>query len=302
MDQLESMSVFVAVVQAGSFSEASRKLRMPLPTVSRKVAELEAHLNAKLLLRTTRKLALTEVGEPYVAACRRILEEVAEAERGASGEYGAPRGDLVLTAPIVFGRLHVLPVTAEFLQAYPDVNVRLLLTDRLLDLIDEHLDLAVRIGDLPDSRLVAIRVGGVRRVVCGSPAYFAARGVPETPDDLAKHDCVTFAGLPGPETWAFGVGRTIRPVRTNSRLVVNTAEAAIDAAVAGVGLTRVLSYQVREWVKARRLTIALSSFEPQPVPVSLVYTGEDLIPRKLRAFLEFATQRLKARLRTTTRG
>ena len=159
MNRLDSMSVLVAVVEAGSLSAASRKLKMPLPTVSRKVSELETHVGARLLIRSTRKLTLTEAGEAYVAACRRILEDVAEAERGASGEYSAPKGELTVTAPIVFGRVHVLPVTAEFLKAYPDVDVRLVLADRLLNLQDEHLDVALRIGELPDSSLVAMRVG-----------------------------------------------------------------------------------------------------------------------------------------------
>ena len=159
MDRFESMSVLVAVVEAGSFSGAGRQLRMPVPTVSRKVAELEGHLQARLLVRSTRKLALTEAGESYLVACRRILEELGEAERGAAGEYHTPRGELTLTAPIVYGRLHVLPVVTDFLAVYPEVDVRLVLSERPLDLIDEHMDLAVRIGELPDSRLTAQRIG-----------------------------------------------------------------------------------------------------------------------------------------------
>ena len=179
MDRIDSMSVFVAVVAAGSFSAASRELRMPLPTVSRKVAEIESHLNAKLLVRSTRKLVLTEAGQAYVEDCKRILEAVAEAERTASGQYNAPQGELTITAPIVFGRLHVLPV-ADFIRGYARVDVRLLLTDRTLNLVDDRLELAVRIGTLPDSRLVASKIGQIRRVVCASTRYLghAARRKP----------------------------------------------------------------------------------------------------------------------------
>lgn len=296
MDRLAAMSVFVAVVEAGSFSGAGRRLRMPVPTVSRKVAELEAQLAARLLTRSTRKLALTETGAAYLAACKRILEEVAAAERGASGEYRAPRGELAITAPIVFGRLHVLPVVAEFLQLYPEVNIRLMLTDRSLHLLDEHLDLAIRVGELPDSSLVATRLGTLRRVVCASPQYLLKHGTPQQPEDLANHECVSFAGLTGPDAWAFGSSRDEQSVGIRSRLVVNTAEAAVDAAIAGVGLTRVLSYQAAEAVKAGALVIVLQDLEPPALPVNVVYSRQQMLPLKLRAFLDFAAPRLKARL------
>ena len=296
MDRLESMSVLVAVVEAGSFSAAGRQMHMPVPTVSRKVAELESHLKAKLLLRSTRKLTLTEAGKSYVATCKRILEDVAAAERGASGEFRAPIGELVVTAPVVLGRLHLVPVVAEFLSVYPDVNVRLVLTDRALNLVDDHVDLAVRIGELPDSRLIATRIGQVRHVVCASPGYFERHAEPLTPDDLARHQCVTFTALSGSEAWAFRTDRGIRSIRVRSRLVVNTAEAAIDAATAATGLTRVLSYQVAELIKKRQLVTVLKNFEPEPLPVNLVYTGDLVFALKLRAFLDFATPRLRRRL------
>ena len=185
MDRLEAMSLLVTVAESGSLSAASRKLGVPLPTVSRKISELEAHLSTRLLIRSTRRLALTDAGAAYVAAAKRILDEVGEAERAASGEHAAPRGDLVITAPVVFGRLHVLPVIAEFLARWPEIDVRLVLSDRNLHLIDDRVDIAVRIGALADSALVSTRVGAVRRVVCGSPAYFAAHGVPKRPEDLS---------------------------------------------------------------------------------------------------------------------
>ena len=173
MDRLEAMSTLLAAVEAGSLSGASRRLGMPLATVSRKVSELEAHLRTRLVTRTSRRLILTDAGRSYVTACKRILDDIDEAERSAAGEYVMPRGDLVITAPIVFGRLHVLPVLFEFLRAYPDIDIRLVLVDRVVNLQEEHADLAVRIGELPDSSLVAARVGSITRVVCGAPAYFA---------------------------------------------------------------------------------------------------------------------------------
>jgi DNA-binding transcriptional LysR family regulator len=293
MDRLESMSVFVAVVAAGSFSAASRHLRMPLPTVSRKVAEIESHLKAKLLVRSTRKLALTEAGQAYVEDCKRILEAVADAERGASGQYNAPQGELIVTAPIVFGRLHVTPVVTEFLREYERVDVRLLLADRALNLVEDHVDLAVRIGPLPDSRLVASKVGQIRRVVCASPAYLQEHGTPRTPQDLRQHDCVTFSGLTDAGSWSFRGGEA---VRVHSRLSTSTAEAAIDATLAGIGLTCTLSYQIAEAVKAGRLQIVLRKFEPAPLPVSLLYVRESRITAKLRAFIDYAAPRLRARL------
>jgi len=192
MDRFESMAVLVTAVEAGSLSAAARRLGTPLATISRKVAELETHLNTRLLNRTNRRLTLTDAGQSYVAACRRILEEVGEAERAARGEYSAPKGDLLITAPVVLGRLRVLPVVVEFLRAYPEIDIRMMLTDGLVQLVENQVDLAVRIGELPDSSLVATRVGSIRRVVCASPAYFAERGMPNRPDDLAAHSCITY--------------------------------------------------------------------------------------------------------------
>ncbi|AZN96468.1 LysR family transcriptional regulator [Mesorhizobium sp. M9A.F.Ca.ET.002.03.1.2] len=296
MDRLEAMSLFVAAVEAGSLSAAGRRFDIPLATVSRKVSDLERHLKTRLLNRSTRQLTLTDAGYAYLAACRRILDEVGEAERTAAGEYIAPTGELIITAPIVFGRLHVLPVVTGFLAAYPDVAIRLMLADRITQLSEEHIDLAVRIGELPDSSLVATRIGSIRRVVCASPAYLAEHGMPETPRDLAAHSCITFEGLTAPAAWTFATGKTELAVPIRSRLRVNTAEAAVDAAVAGAGMTRVLSYQITAAVRAGTLRAVLQAFEPQPWPVSLVHAGQGLLPVKLRAFLDFAAPRLKKRL------
>jgi len=297
MDRLDAMSVLVAVAESGSFSAASRKLGAPLPTVSRKVAELEAHLNARLLTRTTRRLTLTDAGETYVAACKRILEQVAEAERAASGEYVTPRGDLVVAAPIVFGRLHVLPPVNEFLGAYPEIDVRLTLSDRNVHLIDDHIDLAVRIGALADSSMVATRVGALRRVICASPDYLARVGVPKVPDDLSMLACVNFDGFTSSAAWTFGAKdkRVERTVPIRARLAVNTAEAAVDAAIAGIGVTRVLSYQAAQAVAEGKLKIVLAAYEPEPVPINLVYIGQGLLPLKMRAFLDFVAPRIRER-------
>jgi DNA-binding transcriptional LysR family regulator len=296
MDRLEAMSLFVAAAEAGSLSAAGRRFGIPLATVSRKVSDLERHLKTRLLNRSTRQLTLTDAGHAYLAACRRILDEVGEAERTAAGEYSAPTGELIITAPIVFGRLHVLPVVTGFLAAYPDVAIRLMLADRITQLTEEHIDLAVRIGHLPDSSLVATRIGSIRRVVCASPAYLAEHGTPETPKDLAAHSCITFEGLTALAAWTFATGKTDLTVPIRSRLRVNTAEAAIDAAIAGVGMTRVLSYQITAAVRSGTLCAVLQAFEPQPWPVSLVHAGQGLLPVKLRAFLDFAAPRLKERL------
>jgi DNA-binding transcriptional LysR family regulator len=192
MNRLDAMSVFVAVAESGSLSGASRNLGIPLPTVSRKLAELETHLGTRLFIRSTRKLALTVAGAAYLPACKRILEQIRDAERAASGEYLSPRGDLVVTAPIVSGRLHVLPVINEFLASYPEIDVRLVLSDRNVHLIDDRVDLAVRIGALQDSSMIATRVASVRRVVCASPAFLASVGAPKVPADLSKLACITF--------------------------------------------------------------------------------------------------------------
>jgi DNA-binding transcriptional LysR family regulator len=292
------MSILVAVAEAGSFSAAGRKLGAPLPTVSRKVAELEAHLRTRLLVRSTRKLTLTDAGASYLAACRQILDQVGEAERIATGEYSAPRGDLMVTAPIVFGRLHVLPVVNEFLASFPDINVRMMLSDRNMHLIDDHIDMAVRIGALPDSSMIATRVGSVRRVVCGSPGYLAEHGTPRRPADLADHACISFDVLASRAAWIFASPgrRREQSVSIRPRLTVNTAEAAVDAAVAGVGMTRVLSYQAARAVADGELRIVLEELEPEPMPVSLIHAEQGLLPLKMRSFLEFAVPRLRKSL------
>jgi DNA-binding transcriptional LysR family regulator len=216
----------------------------------------------------------------------------------AAGEYSMPRGALAIAAPIVFGRLHVLPIACDFLARHADIDVRMALSDRNVSLIDDHIDVAIRIGALADSRMTATRVGAVRRVVCGSPGFFAAHGMPKRPQDLTALPCVTFASTAGGASWAFARGRgAARPVQIRTRLAVNTAEAAMDAAIKGVGLTRVLSYQAARPVREGKLRIVLREFEPEPLAVSLIHAGADLLPLKLRSFLDFAAPRLRLSLR-----
>jgi len=297
MDRLEAMAILVEAVDVGSLSAASRKMNVPLPTVSRKIADLESHLGARLLTRSTRKLTLTDAGAEYVGVAKRILEQVADAERTAAGEYSAPRGELVITAPIVLGRLHVLPLVTEFLSRYPEINIRLMLSDRNTDLIDEHVDMAIRIGALPDSSMIATRVGAVRHVICASPSFLASHRIPETPAELASLPCIFHDFLMARSAaWPFREPGArvdmVAPVR--ARLAVTTAEAAIDAAIAGIGVTRLLSYQVAEAVARGALRIILAHYERAPMPVSILHAGQGMLPLKVRAFRDFAAPRLRA--------
>jgi DNA-binding transcriptional LysR family regulator len=296
LDRLDAMSVLLSAVESGSLSKASQKLGLPLATVSRKVAELERHLNAALVIRSARGLELTPAGRSYVTAARAILEQLSEAERAAAGEYREPRGELAVTAPTVFGRLHVLPVVTRFLSAYPDVAVGLVLTDRIARFLDDQIDVALRIGALPDSSLIATRLGSVRRVVCASPDYLAANGVPATPDDLSRHSVISLESVSAPTSWSFRSGDAETTVTFRSRLSVNTVDATIVAGLSGAGLIRVLSYQVVDLVRAERMTIVLDAFEPPPPPVRLVYDARNRLPLKLRAFIDFVVPPLRERL------
>ncbi len=297
MDKLESMQVFASVVEGGSLSAASRQLEMPLATVSRKLAELEASLNVKLLLRSTRRMQLTDAGRAYLEACKQILESVAQAEQQASGAYTEARGQLVVTAPIVFGRIHMVPIACGFLRKHPNVDIQLRLSDRNFNLAEEHVDMALRIGTLPDSNLVASKVAAVHLVTCASPAYLRRRGEPRHPRDLHKHCCITFDGIMSATEWAYRVDGDSKRIAVHSRLSVSTAESAIQAAVEGFGLTRVISYQIHDLVKSGALKHILSPFEPESLPVSLVYPAQGRLPMKTRAFIDHAKHELKQRLK-----
>ncbi len=298
MNRLEAMSTFLAAVDAGSLSCCFAQAWPAAGHRQPPGSDLEAHLRTKLLVRTSRRLKLTDTGKSYDAACRDILGSVEQAERAASGEFTAPMGHILITAPIVFGRLHVLPVVAAFLKTYPEISARLVLTDRLADFVEDRVDVAVRVGSLPDSSLIATRIGTVRRVLCASPAYLEAHApAPQRPQDLEAHECITFESLTSPAVWTFRLAKSELSVAIRSRLTVNTAEAAIDAAIAGLGITQVLSYQVEAALQAGTLELILDDLETEPSPVSLVYSGQGLLPLKTRAFIDFATERLRRKLK-----
>ncbi len=296
MDRLDAMAVLPAVVEGGSLSAASRRLKTPLPTVSRRISELERHLKTRLLNRSARQITLTDAGKSYVEACRVIVEQVDEAERTAMGEYAIPRGSLKITAPVVFGRIHLLPVALEFLKAYPEIDLRLVQSDHVLNLLEDRIDVAVRIGELTDSSLLATRVGATRRVVCASPAYLAARGKPQKPEDLKMHDCISLENLSTANAWRFVTGKGERTVPVRSRLFATTAESAIDAAIAGAGIPRVLSYMVDRARRAGTLEFVLEEFEPPAWPIHIVHSGQGSAPAKLRAFIDWVAPLLKARI------
>ncbi len=295
MDRLEAMTILLEAVDAGSLSAAGRRLNIPLATVSRRVSELEEHLKIRLLLRGSRKLMLTDAGRDYVASCRRILEDITEAERIASGEYRAPQGELVISAPVSLSRTHILPILVDFLSAYPDIKVRLSQSDRAVNLLEEHVDLAVRLGSLPDSSLIATRVGLVRRVLCASPQYLEERGTPKVPEDLVNHDCIAFEAISTGD-WQFRKAGADFAVAIPHRLMITTAETATEAALAHVGIARVLSYHAAGYLVKGQLRLVLEEFEPPLLPLSLVYPSQRQVPLKLRAFLDFATPRLREML------
>lgn len=288
MDRFDAMALLVKVSELGSMSAAARELHTPLTTVSRRIADLENHLGVRLLTRTTRKLTLTDAGTEYVLAAKRILEEVENAERRASGEYQEPKGELVISAPTMFGRHYVLPLVSRFLERYPQISLRLLLSDRNADLIGEHVDLAVRIGQLPDSSMVAIRAGEMRIVTCASPTLLQKYGMPEQPQALAA---LPYIRIESPMPFNHWGTQEHHPV-----LSVTTPEASADAARLGTGVARLLHYQAIDGLQSGELTLLLESFEPSPVPVHLLYASRELTPLKLRKFIEFAAPALRQSL------
>jgi DNA-binding transcriptional LysR family regulator len=308
MDRIDAMSAFVGAADEGSLVGASRRLGRSPAAVTRAIAALERMVGTRLLHRTTRSVRLTEAGERYIASCRRILADLQEAELMAAGERTSPRGVLNVTAPLLFGRLYVRPVLDAFLDAYPAVQARLLLLDRVVNLIDEGMDAAVRIGHLPDSGLIAVRTGEVRRVVCASPAYLRRRKPPQEPADLSAHDCISMAGLTPIDAWPFSStpgSDSLRAIHVRPRLVVTEAEAAVASAVEGHGVICVLSYQVERELKSGRLKLLLEQFEPPPLPVHVIYPEARLSAAKTRAFVDFAVPRLRkelARISTQVAG
>jgi len=292
MDRWQAMRIFVEVADGGGFAAAARALNISPPAVTRAVAALEAAIGARLLVRTTRSVKLTEAGRRYVDDCRRILADIEQAEAEAAGSFARPAGTLTVTAPVLFGRIYVLPAILDFLDAFPDVRVRTLFLDRITHLVDEGIDVAVRIGHLPDSSLRATRVGQVRGVVCGAPAYFQTHGLPRTPADLARHRLIDRVGMFGGGEWRFGSGEGA--VKVDSRLQCNTNDAAIEAAAAGWGLSRFLSYQVGPDLASGRLQAVLVAHEEAPVPIHIVHAEGLAVSAKVRAFVDFVAGRLRA--------
>ena len=302
MDRLQSMRAFVAVADARGFAAAARRLMLSPPALTRAISGLEARIGARLLHRTTRTVRLTEAGARFLADCKRILGEIEEAEAAAAGGSLEPRGQLAVTAPVLFGRMYVAPILFEFLERYAGVTARTLFVDRIVDLLEEDIDVAVRIAHLPDSSLTAIPVGSVRSVVCASPRYLATYGRPRTVDDLAKHKTIAFWPTLASLDWSFGSGSRVRTVRASAQLIVNNNDLAIAAAVAGRGLARVLSYQIVAEVRAKRLEILLADFEPKPLPISVVHVEGRRAAAKVRAFVDMTVERLRGDKSLNWRG
>jgi DNA-binding transcriptional LysR family regulator len=302
MDRLDGIALFAEVADRRSFAQTARRLGRSPAAVTRAIGELEARLGVRLLNRTTRAVSLTEAGERFLAGARRVLADLDEIERAAAGEGAAPRGELRLTAPILFGRVHMTPIVTEFLARFPDVSVALTLLDRPVDLVEERLDAAVRIGALAESSAVATRVGTVRRIVVAAPDYLARHGTPRLPADLAAHAIIAFAAISGAERWAFDDRSGETSVAVKPRLVVNTAEAAVDTVRGGFGITRVLSYQAADDIARGTLRRLLRTHEGDDIPIHLVYPGGRHPPPKLRAFLDFTVPRLRRRCAAIVRA
>lgn len=291
MDRFDAMNVLLAVVEEGSISAGARRLRAPLATVSRKVSDLESHLRTSLLVRTSRRIELTEAGRDYVAAAKRIMDQVDEAEQTAAGEYREPRGELLFTAPVSFGQQHVLPVVLEFLKAHPLIDMRITFADRRVNLIEEQIHVALRIGELDDNNLIATRVGEVRLATFASPAYLDSAGVPQTPEDLKDFDGISTVG------WRFQRGGRNLFVEPRSRVVLNTEDSCVKAAIAGLGVARALQTHVEPWLASGDVVEILQDFALPGVPVSLIYPKQGMMPLKLRAFLNYVAPRLRTTLK-----
>src|SRR5271170_2061886 len=292
MDRLETMRAFVTVAKLGSFAEAARKLRLSPSVVTRAIAQLEDQLDLSLLTRTTRSVRLTERGQTYLESCEQILADVDGADRRVRGENAEPRGSLTVAAPILFGRLHVLPVVNIVLREYRALAIRLNLSDRNIQLVEEGIDVAIRIGELADSSLIAVKLGEVSRVLVASPDYLKHRGIPASPGELARHDIIAFEGIGVTNEWRFISGGGA--IRVEPRLAVNSADAAIAAAEAGVGITRTLSYQARAAVLTGRLVPILQKYAPPASPVSAVYPARRIESGNVAVFVKTARDYFKS--------
>ena len=293
MDRLRALSVFVAVAETSGFAAAGRKLGMSPPSVTRIMSGLEAELGAQLALRTTRSVTLTDAGKRYYEDAKRILADLEEADRQAAGRHAAPRGKVTITASSLFGRKVVAPALFDLLDAYPEITVSTLFVDRVTHLVDEGIDIAVRIADLPDSSMIATRVGAVRRVLCASPNYLKRRGHPNSPTDLINHHAIRFLSASASNAWALQVNGESIDVDPPSRLFTNTADVAIAAAIAGRGVTRVLSYQIADEVAEGKLTRILDEYAPPPVPVHVVHRETGIVSARVRAVVDFLAAELR---------
>ena len=293
MDKLRAMEAFVQIVDGGSLTKAAEVLGSSLPSVVRTLAALEAELDARLLNRTTRRIALTDEGREYYQQCKRVLAAVDDAEAAISARRTTPKGRLRVTSSVMFGRLHVAGAVIAFLAKHPAVQAELVLLDRIVDLVEEGLDVGVRIGQLPDSTLIAVPVGQVRRVVCASPAYLKRAGTPKALEEIPGHRTVGFTGLSPSHEWSFGAGASAKRVAISPRFVSNQIDTALDACVHGAGLGQFLSYQVQPLLVDGRLKRVLHDHEPLPVPVQVVYPGSRLLATNVRAFVDFAVPRLR---------
>ncbi len=292
MDRLDAMRVILAVVDAGSLSAGSRKLNAPLPSVSRKVAELERHLGTTLLVRTSRNIQLTDAGRDYVEAARRIIADLDETERRASGEYQAPRGELTITMSVEFGAQRVLPIVLSFMEEYPEITVKLITANRMVHLIEEQVDIAIRLGPLADSTLYAVKAGEYRMLTCASPEYLARRGIPTQPDELRDHDGILF-GNPS-IFWTYHIDGAELVATPRTRLSVSTAASNLAAALGGIGVARLFDYQLGEEFRSGALVPILTEYDGEPRPVHIVYPRQGLMPLKVRAFIDFAAPHLRA--------
>lgn len=292
MDRLQALKVFVAVAEAESFAKGARVTGLSAPSASRAINTLEAALGARLFTRSTRRVRLTDTGQAYLEEVRDILAQLQAADDAASGAANSPVGQLRITCPQEFGRIYVAPLLTEFLDDHPQVRADVLMVDRIVNLVEEGFDIAVRIGHLPSSDLAAVRIGQVRRVICGSPDYFTARDYPRTPDDLVSHRVVSMASLNPHREWRFGSQET-QAVRTNPQLTISSVASAIDIARQGWGLCRVLSYQVGPDLESGSLQTVLDDYEPAPLPIHLVHIEGRRAAAKVRAFIDFAARRLR---------
>lgn len=287
------MTVFLAVVEEAGFAAAARRLRLSPPAVTRAVAMLEEHLGVQLLVRTTRQVRLTEAGARYLDDVRRILSDLNEAEEAVAGQNGSPRGHLAITAPVLFGRIYVVPVITAYQSMHLQTTVSTLFLDRVVNLLEEGIDVGIRIGDLPDSSLRAIPVGQVRHVICAAPAYLERQGTPRTPQDLVHHTVIAATSVsPGLE-WTFGSGRDKRGVRVNPRLLVNTNDGALEAARSGFGLTRLISYQIAGELASGALKVVLTDFQTPALPVHVIHHEGHRGSAKVRSFIDLAVGMLR---------